>query len=524
MKLQLNRNHIHSDLFEELGFEDYLKKFEIHLPFINHLILSPLPKAEGKLHFEQLKLILNLSLNNKIQIDELIALCSRILPLENVFSSLLNRQLEQYQLYLIYTFIEQEFKITKIEKELPLEINLSKLKEIQETLNHFCEEGAKIIRFSKEELDLKNKIFSSDKLLEKKLQEHESKILEETGLSFLYPYPREIIDIPPLLLEKIKNSKLLSLKKKSEFYEVNHIVSQEIEELEKSIRHLRDELENEIKNRLEKLGEILFPYAEELILAYEKRKKRAYLYALIKTLHQFNLCLPTFSENEFEIKKGHLPCLQQNNLENYVPLDLKMKGHGAHVLFGANMAGKTSVLKTQYFLLTLLRFGLPIPAEEIRLGFPNDVQIHLKNSGKIKQKLSGFADELTFFSQGFESGAYLLVDELFHSTNPLAGLQLSKIFLHYYSTKNVLLFCTSFYPEVLYLDEIHFYKMVDATLDLEVEKPINEILSQTPFRVEKVEKHNVGKSFWECQQPLKLALHFPLNDELKKNILAAIKE
>ena len=58
MKLQLNRKHIHPDLFEELAFDDYLKKFEIHLPFLSTMILAPLSKEEGLKHFESLANIL----------------------------------------------------------------------------------------------------------------------------------------------------------------------------------------------------------------------------------------------------------------------------------------------------------------------------------------------------------------------------------------------------------------------------------------------------------------------------------
>lgn len=524
MKLQLNRKHIHPDLYEELSFDEYLKLFEQRIPFLSTQLLFPFTNEEAFKHFSELKKISELSINNDLELKNLIQICTRILPLENVFSSIENNNLEQYQLYLIDTFITQELLFSEAESNYPLDLNLRSLQEIKKTLLDFCEEGAKIIRFSKQEEEIKEQINHHDKNLEEKLQIHETLITEQTGLNLLYPYPRELVHPKEELLQKIKICERLRLEKKDDLYIVSHFLPAEVKELSKQVKDLREKLEHEVKKRLNELCHKIAPYSIDLKSAYEQRKQRAYKYALVNTLEKYNLCLPDFIDQGLEIQEGHLPCLEKVNLENYVPLNLSMTTKGVHVLFGANMAGKTSVLKTLYFFLTLIQMGLPVPARSIKLCYPQSVDLHLKNSGKIRQKLSGFADELNFFCKKFKSGSYLLIDELFHSTNPLAGLELSKIFLNHFAQQDVLLFCTSFYPEVLYLPDIHFYKMLDASLDLEIERPVEEILSQTPFRLEKLKKKDIGKSFWESQQPLKLALHFPLDDELKKNILAAIKD
>lgn len=524
MKLQLNRKTIHPDLFEELVFEDYLKFFEYHLPFLSTIILNPMNKEQGIAHFNELHFIEELIEKEELKLTDLLSLCARILPLENSFPSLKAGGIEQYQLYLIYTYIVQELLLLKEEVAAPLKIHHENLENIKNIILDFCEEGAKVIRFSSEEKLLKESIYQNDKKLEQQLQEHERIISESTGLSLLYPYPRELLRPSEELLLKVTSCPKLTIEKKGELYILQHKLAAETLQLESEVQKLREQLESEVKKRLTLLGQQLSPFIDDLIFAYEQRKKRAYLYALCYATKKHKLSLPTFIDSGFYIQNAHLPCLEKANLENYVPLSLELEKEGAHVLFGANMAGKTSVLKTLYFILSLVRMGLPLPVENVTLRYPEKIEIHLKNSGKIKQKLSGFADELTFFSQEFAPGSYLLVDELFHSTNPLAGLELSKVFLSHFAQQELLLFCTSFYPEVLYMKDIFFYKMLDASLDVEDERPVNDVLSQTPFRVEKLHAQDVGKSFWESQQPLKLALHFPLNEELKKNIKLAIKE
>ncbi len=524
MKLQLNRKHIHPDLFEELSFDDYLKKFEIHLPFLSTMILSPLSKEEGLHHFENLSKILSRIESKTIDIEEVLSLSARILPLDNVLANLETGHVEQYQLYLIYTYITQELLLQGEETNLPLKLPLESLEKAKKLLLDFCEEGAKIIKLSEEEKHIKEKIYQSDRKLEAELQTHEKEISELTGLSLLYPYPRELLNPPSDLLDKIKTCPKLKIEIKGDVTILHHELLPEVKKMEEDVKVLRDQLETEIKKRLYELGQKLLPFFKDIQSSYEQRKQRAYLYALCHSIERFHFTIPDFVQSGFSIIEGHLPCLEKANLENYVPLDLDLSTEGSHVLFGANMAGKTSVLKTMYFLLTLVRLGLPLPVSKMTLRYPENIEIHLKNSGKIRQKLSGFADELNFFSKEFPSGTYLLIDELFHSTNPLAGLELSKVFLSHYNRKDLLLFCTSFYPEVLYMQGIHFYKMLDSSLDVNDEKPLEEVLSQTPFRVEKLEAQDVGKSFWESQQPLKLALHFPLDEELKKNIKATIKD
>ena len=524
MKLQLNRKYIHQDLFEELGFDDYLKKFEIHLPMLTTLVLSPMEKEEGLQHFNELSQLSSKSLQQKVDIEELLSLSARILPLDSSLGTLETGNIEQYQLYLIDTYITHELLLQEEEKNHPLHLPLESLLQTKKILLDFCEEGAKIIKLSSEEKALKEEIYLNDRKLETELQAHEKEISELTSLSLLYPYPRELINPSTELIEKIKSCPKLKLEEKGEIYIIHHELLPEVKQLEEKVKTLREQLENEVKVRLHDLGGRLLPFFQDIRFSYEQRKKRVFLYALCHSIDHLKLALPEFVEQGIHLENGHLPCLEKANLENYVPLDLTLKADGSHVLFGANMAGKTSVLKTLYFFLTLIRLGLPLPVSKMTLRYPEQVEIHLKNSGKIRQKLSGFADELNFFSKDFSSGTYLLIDELFHSTNPLAGLELSKVFLSHYAEKDLLLFCTSFYPEVLYMKGIHFYKMLDSSLDVDDERPVEEVLSQTPFRIEKLEASDVGKSFWESQQPLKLALHFPLNDELKKNIKAANKD
>ncbi len=225
-----------------------------------------------------------------------------------------------------------------------------------------------------------------------------------------------------------------------------------------------------------------------------------------------------------EIKNAVLPVLKTQRKDAYTPLSLDLK-KGASVLFGANMTGKTTALKTIYFHLTAIRTGLPVPAEAITLHFPNQVAFHLKSPGDIKKKLSGFGEEIVFFTKEISPGAYFLVDELFQSTDPVNGVKLSQIFLSAFSQKEMIFFCTSHYPDLLNLTDISLYWMKDVDYNQKMPDLMaaEDLLSKIPFEIERIYPDNIENVLKNSRTPLAIALHFNLPETIKEKIRDRLK-
>jgi DNA mismatch repair ATPase MutS len=192
-------------------------------------------------------------------------------------------------------------------------------------------------------------------------------------------------------------------------------------------------------------------------------------------------------------------------------------GKGVNVLFGANMTGKTTVLKTLYFHLVLVKFGLPVPATVLTLGFPDRIGLQLRSSGQTGSGLSGFGEELRFFCGIDDSSSVYLIDELFHSTDPVNGVKLSKAFLMGLSASRSLFLCTSHYPDVLTIPGLTFFRMKDSELELN-QSDIDHLLEQVPFEVETLPVGAVADNWTDSKKPLRIALHFPLSETIKQNI------
>ncbi len=107
----------------------------------------------------------------------------------------------------------------------------------------------------------------------------------------------------------------------------------------------------------------------------------------------------------------------------YVPIDLDLRG--AAVLTGPNMGGKSLALQTCGFLALCGAFGLPVPADNARVGLFD--QIAWLGTGLRERSgglLSSFAREVTSLKEILERFAprlLIFVDEFARTTTPHEG-------------------------------------------------------------------------------------------------------
>lgn len=518
MILELEQSSIAQGLFQELGFADYLALFDAEIPLLPRKILRSLNKKQALTHFNQLSELHELIEQNKINLVELLELSSQLPLLDDLLPLFENKCLEQFHLFQLRKFVVESEKLFKGEAAAPLaDKSGTCCKNIEDILKRHTVDQSRALKLSPDEARLEALAASLDQRLKEEISAVEQVIERETGLKMLYPFPREL-PYDAADLAKLKNCKHLHLSSQHDLLLAELILPQSAEKLAAEKDQISEEFAELIQQKLKVINHELSPYSKEFQLYYQTRKERTLLYVLLRALVQFKLCLPQFSdEKRCRFEKLRLPVLEAN-IDRYVALDIDLNS-GANVLFGANLTGKTTVLKTIYFALACTRAGLPLPAEKALLHFPQKLEIHLKSSGDIRSNTSSFSEELEFFTVEFSPGDYVLVDELFQSTDPVSGTELSRIFLSEFAEKNVLFFCTSQYPDILSLPNINLFKMLDR-FDYNLKKGQKQtaMMGETPYRMEQIDSAKVASALQESQKPLYIALDFALPPAIKKRI------
>lgn len=520
MKLEFEQNIVDQKLFNELSFNEYLDLFNIDVPLLPLRILRPLTKHNGEQHFHELNLLKSKVDDNSLALSQLISASKKIPYIENIIIFLKNKEIEQYHVYTLGKFLEENLLLSALERPYPILSESSEVcLKIKSILKEYTCDNYSMIRVNKNDESIKIKIKEVENILKIKLIDYEKQVEKETGLKLIYPYPKEL-DCSEELHNKLSNCNLISVKKKGAAHLIEYTLPSDIQEDIENKRSLISELDKVMISRLNVLNKLLFEYVDDFIAYYEDRKKRVYQYILISTLKKYNLVIPNFSNKmTLEISEGVLPSLKNQKNHKYNPLDIDLDC-GSNVLFGANMAGKTTVLKTIFFQLTAIRMGLPTPAKNVNLRFPEQVEFHLKSSGNIQKNISSFGEEVEFFTKEIRPFGYILVDEFFQTTNPISGIELSQIFLKEFSTKDMIFFCNTQYPEIISTKDISLFRMKDLDFKREIEYnlTLNDLIGKIPYEVEKISSVDVGKALKESKNPLYIALHFPLSKSIKEKI------
>lgn len=183
-------------------------------------------------------------------------------------------------------------------------------------------------------------------------------------------------------------------------------------------------------------------------------------------------CVSPIINDEYQIKmiKSQNLILKEElttlSLE-YQPVDIYMKKKVV-VLTGANMAGKTSILKSIGQAMALLLHGIPIPAESAELFIPDYIHFSGPLTQEHRADLSSFALEVVSLQQVVDNKhkGLILMDEFARGTNPEEGTALSQSVISYFSTNDKGLFITAthFNPPA-HLENTEHFRLIGLSDD-----------------------------------------------------------
>lgn len=200
----------------------------------------------------------------------------------------------------------------------------------------------------------------------------------------------------------------------------------------------------------------LRPYVQELRILQNVLVRLDIDVAKAVMVLKTGLCIPEISTSGITSYKGmynpYVKDAVERAGEEFVPIDLSF-GNAPVVIIGANMGGKTVVLKTAALCQWLFSFGMGIPAAEAVIA-PRDLVFFISGDAQdMGAGLSSFAaemkaiDEVVRASDGMHDGRRIaaMIDEPARSTNPIEGTALVEALVDILGQRGVALLLTTHY-------------------------------------------------------------------------------
>ncbi len=181
---------------------------------------------------------------------------------------------------------------------------------------------------------------------------------------------------------------------------------------------------------LQKLSISLHPFADTLQKCLALSAQLDMLLAKSEIALRWNCCIPEISKEKTSYEALFHPIAKLNlqNPDAFQAIDLTLDST-TYLVTGANMAGKTILLKSIQWAQILFQFGFAIPAKKASIVPVEEIYFSAEENHSELSGLSSFAAEIVTVNhilQEAKKGRKLLVliDELARTTNPEEGTAL----------------------------------------------------------------------------------------------------
>ncbi len=209
--------------------------------------------------------------------------------------------------------------------------------------------------------------------------------------------------------------KLKAGKKSGKSSEELELLFHEASEIEQKVR---EELCWELRNFTTKLFEAYRQLAHlDLLIAKSVQAKKIKLNRpkLVESKTAYTALFNPMIKDELE---------QQN--KKYQPINIELE-KSVCLITGANMSGKTVILKTLALCQYLCQFGFFVPALKAEISLVDCIMIFIGDELPESNSFSSFASEMLCVNQMIkasrnETEILILIDELARTTNPIEGV------------------------------------------------------------------------------------------------------
>lgn len=187
------------------------------------------------------------------------------------------------------------------------------------------------------------------------------------------------------------------------------------------------ERQNELQQQvLLTLSRQLWNYADLLSQALQQMASIDILQAEAAQALTWNLSRPIIAESIHycQLVNPRLKAHNETHGLRYQPIDICLQP-GLCLITGANMAGKTVLLKSLSIAQLMVQFGMYAPAQKATIALVDDVALCIGDDQNEMNGLSSFASEITQISTIIERSQHerllILIDEPARTTNPIEG-------------------------------------------------------------------------------------------------------
>ena len=170
-------------------------------------------------------------------------------------------------------------------------------------------------------------------------------------------------------------------------------------------------------------------------------------------MRQMALCFPVLSNDGTsryqDMFHPQVKAALQSRGRDFQPVNI---GFGLHptLITGANMGGKTVVLKTLTLCQLLFQFGFGIPAASAQIAVKDEIYFCISDEQSVEKGLSSFAAEMKNIDAVIKASRenrklLALIDEPARTTNPTEGAALVSALLKVLEDKDMSLVMTTHY-------------------------------------------------------------------------------
>ena len=213
--------------------------------------------------------------------------------------------------------------------------------------------------------------------------------------------------------------------------------------------------QNEIQLQVvTRLCDRLHPYADALSSALEQMAYIDFTLARAVLAEAWQLVPPVHDGGRRSLRQLVNPRLKQHNEAvglRYQPVDIDLI-EGVTLVTGANMAGKTVLLKSVGTAQLMYQFGFPIPCYQAVMEPVDDVVFCIGDEQNEMNGLSSFASEITRISdvvrRSREERLLVLIDEPARTTNPVEGKALVQAIVTLLQESRCLTLVTTHYSQL----------------------------------------------------------------------------
>ena len=205
---------------------------------------------------------------------------------------------------------------------------------------------------------------------------------------------------------------------------------------------------------IEHLSEQLWSFAQPFQEALDRLADLDILLAKSVQAQRWNLCRPSLSDTLLRFHGLVNPRLKDRNEAlhlRYQPIDIDLQ-RGVCFITGANMAGKTVLLKSISIAQLMAQFAMFVPAQEASITLFDDIVTCIGDEQNEMNGLSSFASEITHISNILQRSEterlLILIDEPARTTNPIEGKALVQSLASMLENRNSYTLITTHYSQL----------------------------------------------------------------------------